>query len=463
MNDVLAYAERAPLDAVSARSRAELRRAAGLALVWAVVLGNAAAIVWLWVHGGNWTTKSTGDVVTSAARLTGLLAAYLALIQVVLLARLPALERLVGFDRLTVWHRWNGHATIDLVVAHVVLSVWGYALLDRFSIPKELSTMLGGGVYPGMITATVGTACLLAVVATSYAIVRRRLPYEWWYTVHLLTYAGIALAWFHQIPTGNELVLDTTAADYWRSLYVATLAILVVFRLLAPAAGHLRHRLRVAEVVAEGPGVVSLRMEGRRLERLRARPGQFLLWRFLARGFWWSAHPFSLSAAPDGRSLRITVKGLGDHSARLARVPVGTRVLAEGPFGVFTAAARRREKLLLIAGGIGVTPVRALLEDLEGDVVVLYRALSDDDLVLRDELAAIAAARGFELHEVVGDHRAEEGRRLLTAPHLRELVPDLAERDVFVCGPPGLADFLKREARRAGVPRRHVHAERFAL
>src|SRR5438876_7723308 len=104
-----------------------------------------------------------------------------------------------------------------------------------------------------MITATIGTAMLLGVVATSLVIVRRRLSYEWWYAVHLLAYAGIALSWFHEIPTGNELVLDHTAADYWRALYVATLAILVVFQILVPVAQLARHRLVVADVVQEAP------------------------------------------------------------------------------------------------------------------------------------------------------------------------------------------------------------------
>jgi predicted ferric reductase len=461
MADAGVFVDRLP--AAAGASRRSLLRSAGLAGVWLVALGNAGAIFWLWAHGGNLHAKTTGEALTSVARITGLLSAYLALLQVVLLARLPALERLVGFDRLTVWHRWNGHATFDLVIAHVVFSVWGYALLDGYSIPKELSTMLGGGIYPGMITATVGTGLFVAVVGTSYVIARRRLPYEWWYAVHLLVYAGIALAWFHQIPTGNELVLDTAAADYWRALYLATLAVLVVFRLVAPAVGYARHRLRVAEVVTEGPGVVSVRIEGRRLERLRARPGQFFIWRFLTRGRWWGAHPFSLSAAPDGRSLRITVKALGDFTARLATVPVGTRVLAEGPFGVFTTDARRRDKVLLIAGGIGITPIRALLEDLRGDVIVLYRVVSAEELVLRDELRDLEAGGGFVMREVVGDHRTDEGKRLLTAAHLRELVPDLLEREVFLCGPPGLADLVKREVRRAGVERRHVHVERFAL
>jgi predicted ferric reductase len=438
-------------------------RALGLAVVWALVLGNAAIIVWLWVHGGNVTTRSAGDVVTSAARLTGLLGAYLALLQVLMLARIPALERLVGFDRLTVWHRWNGHACLDLVLAHVVLSVWGYALLDRISVPKEISTMLGGGVYPGMITATVGTALLIAVVCTSVVIVRRRLPYEWWYAVHLLAYAGIALAWFHQIPTGNELVLDRVAADYWRALYLATLALLVVCRVVAPAASAVRHRLRLAEVIEEGQGVVSLRIEGRRLHRLSARPGQFFIWRFLARGHWWSAHPFSLSRAPDGRSLRITVKALGDHTSRLAALRPGTRVVAEGPFGVFTEAVRRARKTVLVAGGIGITPVRALAEEMQGDVVVLYRVIDSGDLVLRSELDELTAARGIRVHYVVGDHRTDEGARLLSAAHLRELVPDLLERDVYVCGPPAMTDAVVHNVRAAGVPRRLVHVERFTL
>jgi len=439
------------------RLRPRTRRALGLVVVWTLVLGNAAAIFWLWANGGNLSGRTTGEALTSVARITGLLSAFLALIQVVLLARLPALERLVGFDRLTVWHRWNGHATIDLVVAHVFFSVWGYALMDKFSIGKEISTMIGGGVYPGMITATVGTAFLLAVVATSYVIVRRRLRYEWWYAVHLLAYAGIALAWFHQIPTGNELVLDDVAADYWRALYVATLALIVGFRVVVPIANAFRYRLRVAEVVEEGPDVVSIRIAGRNLDRLQTQPGQFFQWRFLDR--WWTAHPFSLSEAPDGHSFRITVKALGDHSASLASTPVGTRVLAEGPFGVFTDAMQRRAKRLLIAGGIGITPVRALVERSAGDDVVVYRALREDELVLRDELDDL----GVDVHYVVGDHAAPGGERLLSPEHLLELVPDLAERDVYVCGPPGMTDFAVRSVRAAGAPRRHIHVEKFAL
>jgi predicted ferric reductase len=455
------------LDPIPARAQARagerLRRIAAATLVALLIVGNAAYITWLWAHGGNVTkVHTTGEALTSVARVTGLWSAYLALIQVVLLARLPALERVVGFDRLSRWHRWNGHVCIDLVIAHVVFSVWGYALMDRLPIPKEISTMIWGGIYPGMITATVGTAMLLGVVATSLVIVRRRLSYEWWYVVHLLAYAGIALGWFHQIPTGNELVLDRTAADYWRALYVATIVVLVVFRVLAPLVGALRYRLRVAEVTPEGPGVVSLRITGRNLHRLRAHAGQFFLWRFLDGKRWRSAHPFSLSAAPDGRSLRITVKALGDHTARLGELRPGTRVFAEGPFGVFTDRVRRREKALLIAGGIGITPVRALLETMRGDVVVLYRAIAETDVIFREELDRIAEARHAIVHYVLGDHRGD-GADLLSSAHLAELVPDIEERDVFLCGPAAMTEVLEQNVRGARVPRRHIHTERFAL
>ncbi len=413
-------------------------------LLVAVVAGNAVVIIWLWVHGGNLHPHSTGDKLTSAGRLTGLLGAYLALIQVVLLARLPVLERLVGFDRLTVWHRWNGHACIDLIIAHVVLTVWGYSLLDRIPLSKEISTMLGGGIYPGMITATIGTAMLIAVVATSVVIVRRRLRYEWWYAVHLLAYAGIALSWFHEIPTGNELVLDRAAANYWRGLYIVTIAVLLVWRVLVPLAGALRYRLKVAEVVVEGPGVVSLRITGRNLDRLRARAGQFFLWRFITRRSWGTAHPFSLSAAPDGGSLRITVKGLGDHTARHRRDPARHPRARRGPVRrLHERPAPRSDKAVLIAGGIGITPIRALVETMKGDLIVLYRVVKEEDVIFRDELDALSAASGAVVHYVVGDH-AGDGRDLLAPAHLLELVPDLAERDVFLCGPPAMAASSRR-------------------
>jgi predicted ferric reductase len=441
--------------------RVEYRTASAWAF-WAIIVVNALVIVWLWVYGKNISgVHGWGDLWTSIGRLTGLLSAYLALVQVLLLARLPWLERILGFDGLTVWHRLNGKIVLYLVLAHVVFITIGYASMDRVGIPTEISRLLMD--YPGMIAATIGTALMIAVVATSLVIVRRRLRYESWYAVHLLVYLGIALAWFHQIPTGNELTANPAAADYWTSLYLATAALLLWFRFLVPAYQALRCGMRVESVAAEGPGVVSLRITGRHLDRLNVRPGQFFLWRFLARGRWWESHPFSLSEAPDGRSLRITVKASGDFTRRIGEIAPGTRVIAEGPFGVFTDVVRHRERLLFIAGGIGITPIRAMLEAMTGDLAFIYRVIREEDLVFRAELERLSRERGFTLYFVVGDHTRPEGKDLLSPEHLRRLVPDIVDRDVYLCGPPAMMRVLEGDLRRTNVPRKHIHSERFAL
>ena len=112
--------------------------------------------------------------------------------------------------------------------------------------------------------------------------------------------------------------------------------------------------------------MVSVYIRGRHVDELAAEPGQFFRWRFLARGLWWAANPYSLSAPPRRDLLRVTVKIAGDHSAALGTLKPGTPVLAEGPYGSFTAARRRRHKVLLLAGGVGMTPLRALFESLPG-------------------------------------------------------------------------------------------------
>ena len=249
----------------------------GLALL---VPANAVVVVSLWwSSGGAQDVDDTGSLLVGIARICGLLGAYLVLVELVLLARLPALERLAGFERLTRLHRLNGFTAISLLLVHAVLVVVGYALTDRLSLLDELGKLISG--YPGVITAIAGLAALVAVVVTSIVIVRRRLRYETWYFVHLYAYLGVALAFSHQLATGTDFVGEPAARAYWIALYVVTLAIIVVFRIGQPLARSLFHRLHVARVVEEGPGVVSIEIGGVRLERLRARAGQFFTWRFL--------------------------------------------------------------------------------------------------------------------------------------------------------------------------------------
>jgi ferredoxin-NADP reductase len=246
---------------------------------------------------------------------------------------------------------------------------------------------------------------------------------------------------------------------------VAIAACLVWYRILTPLRAAFRHRLRVARVVREGSDVVSVYITGRHLAELNAQPGQFFRWRFLTRDMWWAANPYSLSAPPASESLRITVKFSGRHSRALKRIRPGTRVVAEGPYGSFTANRRRRRRVLLVAAGIGITPLRPLFESLPGgpkDVTLVYRASTVEDLVLRGELDQIAAVRGSTVHYIVG-RRRRTGHDPLSAQRIVRLVPDVRSRDVYLCGPPGLVDQLRTGLRELGVPGASIHSEAFAL
>jgi ferredoxin-NADP reductase len=313
--------------------------------------------------------------------------------------------------------------------------------------------------------ATVALGLLVVVGVVSARAARRRLRYETWHFVHLYTYLAVALMFSHQFSTGGDFVANVKARVFWSTMYVVVGGLLVRYRLLAPVHGLLRHDLRVAGVRRESPDVVSVYMTGRRLELLRAASGQFFRWRFLTRGLWWAANPYSLSAAPQSDLLRITVKVAGDHSAELAALRPGTRVIAEGPSGGFTAELRRRRRILLVGGGVGITPLRALFETIPAgatDITVLYRTNRVEDIVLRAELDQLAALRHAQVHYLVGPPRHGANDHL-SPQRLHALVPDVAERDVFLCGPEPMMQAARASLRKAGVPARHIHSESFAF
>jgi predicted ferric reductase len=287
------------------------------------------------------------------------------------------------------------------------------------------------------------------------------MPYEWWHGLHLTSYLVLLLAYGHQFAGGRELHKAGVAATFWICLYVFVIACLLWGRVIAPLRINLRHRLHVAQVVQESQNMFSVYVRGRRLEALQARAGQFFRWRFLARGVWTQAHPFSLSAAPNEHWLRLTIKAVGNHTEQLQWLEPGTRVIVDGPSGVFTADRRLRYRAMLIAGGSGIAPIRALLEDLPRGTVVIYRASSPDDLIFRDELDWLAAARDTEIFYVVGGRDDPGPRAVMTPKGMRRLVPDINRRDVYLCGPQGLVDASVKILHRLRVPKKHIHLDPF--
>jgi ferredoxin-NADP reductase len=316
---------------------------------------------------------------------------------------------------------------------------------------------------PGLLAATVGTALFLGIGLASAQRVRRRLSYERWHALHLGTYLAAGLAFIHQLA-GPDLAGRPAVQVAWGLLYAYAYGLVLRYRLVAPLQQALRHRLRVLRVIPEGDGVVSIVIGGRHLDELGAEAGQFFRWRFLSGGIWRSAHPFSLSAPPGGDTLRITVKALGEGSRRLQALRRGTFVLAEGPYGALTARRRTQRSVLLVAGGIGITPMRALFETLPGPgahLTLLYRASSERDVIFRAELDAIARRRGARVIYLVGP--SSDPANALTPAALQRLVPGLSHHDVYLCASPGLAGAMRAALHGAGLPRRRLHEEVFVF
>ena len=427
--------------------------------VLAVIAAGAVAVLALWWHGTP-SVHGFGDWLTNAGRITGLEAGYGMVVLIALMARIPPLERGIGPD-LARWHAMGGRYTVGLVVAHALLIVWGYALTAHTSVTHQAWTLLDS--YPDVLLATGGGLLLVMTGVVSARAARRRMRYETWYYLHLYTYLAVALAFSHQFANGGAFAESLQARLAWSALYAVVGALLLWYRVIIPLRSAARHRFTVQSVRPEAPGIVSVLISGRGFDHLRAEPGQFFRWRFLTRELWWQSHPYSLSAMPQPDLMRITVKARGDHSGSLANLKPGTRIIAEGPYGAFTPSLTGR-RVLFIAGGVGITPIRAMFAALpkrmSGGITLLYRASHPRDVVFSRELNAIANDRQAALHYLVGS-REELGYDPLDAEHLQRTVPGLHRYEAYVCGPTGMTAAAVNALVAAGIPRRRIHHESF--
>ena len=401
--------------------------------------------------------NSVYAVVTSISQIAALVGSYLALIGLVLVSRISWVEKSVGHDRLVIWHRKLGPWSLYLITVHVLFVIVGYAGVDQVPLAVELWRMILR--FPWMLPAVIAFIFFAMAGITSYKKARAKMSYETWWTIHLYTYLAIALSFMHQILTGPMFLSHPLNKAYWAFLYLYTAAIIIVWRFLIPTGRSLRHNLKIEKVVNEGPGVTSIIMKGRKLDKLGAQGGQFFGWRFLQKGQWWISHPYSLSAAPTDKHMRVTVKELGDHSTMVKNLKKGTRVFFEGPYGTFVAGKASKGHIVLVGGGVGITPLRALLEEFDEtkSIDVLFRASKEEDLVLRDELDELAKSRGARVHYLVGSRKVHA----MDAKHISKLVPAFADSDVYVCGPTSLVEAVRRACKDAGIPKNRFHDEAF--
>jgi predicted ferric reductase len=398
-----------------------------------------------------------GGLAMFLGSFTGMAGTYLALIMVVLASRMPALERVLGQNGAIHLHRRLAPWPIALISAHAVLLTLAYAEAAKTGVLSEAGAIVN--TFPHMLTATIALGIMVGIGVISIRQIRIRIPRENWWLIHLLMYVALVLAFAHELVLGPSFVKHPIAQASWIIAWSMAGASLLTYRVGVPIYRSVRHKLRVVEVKPEGPGVVSVVLEGRHLERLVIAGGQFFEWRFLTRGMWWQAHPFTVSALPRPPYLRLTVQGVGDFSKALAGVKKGTAVAIEGPYGSFTIFAGKSNRVLLIAGGVGVTATRSLLEDLplKSRPVVVLRARTEEELVLVDEVEELLRHRKGTLHRLIGD------RESVPLDSIVRLVPDIAKRDVFISGSEGFVRDAVAMAVKAGVPSHALHQEAYCI
>ncbi len=409
------------------------------------------------VDGTQSELHTSGGLAMFIGSTTGLVGTYLALLMVILASRMPALERTLGQGGVMHWHRKLAPWPILLITAHALFLTLSYAEAAKRGVLSEVGVVVN--TFPHLFSATVGLGIMVLIGVVSIRQIRRHISRENWWLLHLLMYVALFISFAHEVVLGPSFVKHPLTQLVWTLAWVAAIVLVIAYRVVTPLYRSIRHQLRVAEVRPEGAGVVSIVLEGKDLDRLKIAGGQFFEWRFMTPGKWWQAHPFTVSALPQPPYMRLTVKALGDFSSSLAEIKVGTGVAIEGPYGAFTVDASRRPHALLIAGGIGVTAVRSLLEEipLKSRPIVVLRASSESDLPLTDEIEELVRNRKGVVHRLIGN------RSSINMASIVKLVPDIRKRDVFVCGPEGFVNDVVNIVKSAGVPSEAIHHEAYSI
>ncbi|MCL5666160.1 MAG: ferredoxin reductase family protein [Patescibacteria group bacterium] len=431
-----------------------------------LIIANLAIIIFFWgCYSGPWFSMGRGDPYIALGRLAGLLAVFLVLLQLLFMSRVRFMESAFGLDKLSLLHHYNGEIFTIFVIAHPVFLTVGYALNDRLTFFSQLWDLVLH--YEDVSSAAIGLVLLVFIAAYSVIFVFRHWNYEWWYRTHLLAYLAVLLAFGHQTGLGGDFVGHPFFSGYWILLYAAVFAGLLLYRFMRPVWYFYKYGFYVKEVKPESENVTSVYIGGKNLDKFKVLAGQFMIFRFLGKGWWQQAHPFSLSMYPGQDLLRISVKNVGDYTSHIKNLKPGTKVLIDGPYGIFTRKVLSGEKILFIAGGIGITPIRSLIEQFgkEGkNMVLLYANRTEQDITFKRELRDLTQQYRLAVNHILSrqqDWAGEKGR--IDEEKIKKLAPDFLQREVYLCGPLPMTKDVVKILIDLGMNRSKIHFENFSL
>lgn len=454
------FSDRASLSAYRLEMAAERGRRQRSATAWLAGMSLMTGVVMALTVASIFPVMLTAAGILDAVSMVSAAAGTLGILLLVVLAsRIPALDRAFGHDGLIAWHKLLGPWSLGLIAVHIVASVSAvaFAAADN-AVGAAVSFVVSDG---DLILALLGALVFALGGVTSWSKVRGRLPRTLWWSIHLSLYAGIILAFFHQITAGGPFISGFGKA-MWIGLYAVVASLVVIYRCARPLMVTTRHGLTVETVVEESPGVVSVWLRGRDLDSLGLEPGQFMTFRFLSPGLMWHAHPFSVSSPPHGNLMRITVAAAGVATSRMRFLRPGIRVAVEGPHGVLTPVQFGADRAVLVGGGVGIAPLVPLAKEFAARGVatdVVYRVPSEERAPLLGELTELHRAGRIKLHLLVGPRAYQP----LHAARLRSLLGDISQAEIYLCGPVGLTTEVRVAARALGTAPNRIHTELFEM
>jgi predicted ferric reductase len=454
----------------AAKQRKLARLSDGLQV--AVVFGVLLPLLAMLGDGAASNLDSAYAWINFVNRFSALSGTALLLLHLVLVARVPWIEAIVGLDRLTGAHKKLGKPLLYVLSLHVATAIWASAEQNGIGLWDGLILLVAH--YQEMLIALVGFGLMILVTVSSINAARKKLSYEVWYLIHLTSYIAVFLSIPHQFAFGSEFLAQPWLSTYFAALYIFVLANVVWFRSLQPVISSLRLGLRVTKVEPTTNNATSVYISGKHTKSFNFKSGQFYMVRVMTLIDFWKPHPFSASNSSGERYLRFTIGNRGDFTSRMQSIKVGTRIVLEGPYGIFTEAKRTKQKVTLIAGGIGVAPIRSLAQQLASkpnDLTILYRANNARDATLAKELVAIAEGKGHELHVLTGERSSRvpwlpasiaDSSKLPDYALLTQLAPDILDSDVYVCGPTQWTKEFLATLNKLSVPKSQIHVEEFA-
>ncbi|MGP3956387.1 ferredoxin reductase family protein [Nonomuraea sp. 3N208] len=384
-------------------------------------------------------------------------------LQFALVARFQSAAAPFGEDAVVQFHRQISYVATLFMLAHPAL-----LLVQDISLIALFNPVTAPWRARFAVTSTI---CVLAIMITSIWRRRLRMRYEVWQGLHMLLSIASALFALAHIELVGHYVDTPWKRVLWVVMTAAFVGLIVWVRLVRPLR-RLGRPWEVEQVTAErgATTTISLRPVGH--DGFTFEPGQFG-WITVGRSpFALTQHPFSFSssAEADGR-VQMSIRALGDFTSSVADLRPGTRAYLDGPHGVFSPDRNEGPGFVLIAGGVGISPVMSMLRtfadrDDRRPCHLFYASRTLEDTTFLEELRELQRRLDLTLVLVLEipprDWTGERGR--IDQAVLGRWLPERYLRmQFFICGPPPMLDAMESTLAELGVPAAHVHTERFVF